>query len=118
MVIINIANDMLILEVQGWHQLWAFKRRLEIPLANIIQIYADPSTKLGWWKGIRLPGTHIPGYIIAGTFYKDGKRTFWDVGNPKNTIVIDLKDEHYNQLIVEVENPKEAVKEIKANLPI
>lgn len=116
MVIINIVNEMLILEVQGWHQLWTFKRRLEIPLANITQIYADPSTKLGWWKGIRLPGTHIPGYIIAGTFYKDGQRIFWDVRNPKNTIVIDLKDERYNQLIVEVENPKETVKEIQSSL--
>lgn len=116
MVTIEILDDTLVLEVQGLHQLWALKRRMEIPVSNIVQVYAEPSTTLGWWKGFRAPGTHIPGYFVAGTFYQNGKRIFWDVRHPKNTIIIDLRDERYNQLIVEVENPKDTVKEIRASL--
>ena len=116
MVTINILGDTLMLEVQEWHKLLAFKSRLEVPIANINAVYADPSTKLGWWKGFRLPGTHIPGFIGAGTFYHNGKRIFWDVSNPRNTIVIDLKDEQYSQLIVEVQNPAETVEEIQAKM--
>jgi hypothetical protein len=116
MVTIDILDNTLVLEVQGWHKLWALKRRLDIPLAHIDRVYAEPSTTLGWWKGIRAPGTHIPGLIVAGTFYKAGKRIFWDVRNPKNTIVIDLKGGHYNQLIVEVQDPKTTVKEIRKAL--
>ena len=116
MVTIQIIDDVLVLEVQGLHQLWALKRRMEIPVAHIDRVYSEPSTKLGWWHGLRLPGTHIPGYFVAGTFYQDGKCKFWDVRHPKNTIIIDLVNEGYDQLIVEVENPKDTVKEIQANM--
>jgi len=52
-----------------------------------------------------MPGTNVPGVITAGTFYQDGKRVFWDVHNPEKTIIIDLHDERYNELVVEVDDP-------------
>jgi hypothetical protein len=63
-----------------------------------------------------MPGTSVPGVIKAGTFYQDGKRVFWDVHHPEKTIVIDLHDERYNQLIVEVEDPQAAVSLIQSGL--
>ena len=63
-----------------------------------------------------MPGTNIPGVLTAGTFYQDGKRVFWDVHNPENTVVIELRDERYNELIVEVADPTAAVKLVKAAL--
>jgi hypothetical protein len=116
MVTIDIIDDLLKLEIQGWHKLWAFKRRIDIPLANITRVYAEPATKLDWWKGWRLPGTHIPSVIIAGTFYKDGQRHFWDVRNTKNTIVLDLEGHYYQQLNIEVANPAQAVDRIQVAL--
>ena len=65
---------------------------------------------------MRLPGTNVPGVITAGTFYQDGKRVFWDVHHPENTIVIDLHDERYSNLIVEVEEPDAAVRLIRTAL--
>src|SRR5215472_4108496 len=70
---------------------------------------ADPEAARGWYHGIRLPGTNLPGVITAGTFYHDGQRVFWDVHDPENTIVIELHDDRYNELVVEVENPAQAV---------
>ena len=113
MVSIHKADETVVFEVEGLDKLWALKSRLEIPGRNITGVRADPTIARGWWKGLRVPGTHIPGVIIAGTFYQDGKRIFWDVHNPENTIVIDLADERYDQLIVEVENPAEAIRVIE-----
>lgn len=56
-----------------------------------------------------MPGTNVPGVLTAGTFYQDGKRVFWDVHHPEKTIVIDLHDEEYNELIVEVADPQAAI---------
>jgi hypothetical protein len=55
--------------------------------------------------------------LTAGTFNHDGKRVFWDVHNPDNTIVIGLRDERYNEIIVEVADPEAAVELLKAVLP-
>ena len=85
MVDLSIAEGSLKLHVRGADKLWALKSSLEIPLLHITGIRADPSVAHGWWHGIKLPGTNIPGVLTAGTFYQDGKRRFWDVHHPKNT---------------------------------
>ena len=114
---LSISDGNLVLHVRGADKLWAFKSSLEIPLAHITAIRADPAIAHGWWHGLRMPGTNIPGVLTAGTFYQDGKRIFWDVHNPDNTVVIGLRDERYNELIVEVPDPKAAVELVKAALP-
>jgi len=110
---LTVENDKLVLEVQGWDKLWALKSRLETPLGNIRSVGADAAIARGWWKGFRAPGTHLPGIIIAGTFYQHGKRIFWDVKDPKKTIVIELRDDRYDELIVEVADPPAVVEKIQ-----
>ena len=116
MVEISVIEDALHLEVQGWDKLWALKSRLTIPLAHVLGVRADPAIARGWWHGIRAPGTQVPGVITAGTFYQQGKRVFWDVHQPENTIVLDLEDERYDQLIVEVADPVAVVRQIEVSL--
>jgi hypothetical protein len=105
MVNVTVEGETAIFEVQGLDKLWALKSRLEIPVAHIRDVRADPEIARGWWHGLRLPGTHLPGVITAGTFYQAGKRVFWDVHDPERTIVISLKDERYDELVIEVEDP-------------
>ena len=116
MVDLSVADGNLTLHVRGDDKLWAFKSSLEIPLVHIAAVRADPEVARGWWHGLRLPGTNLPGVITAGTFYQDGKRVFWDVHHPENTIVIELHDERFNQLIVEVADPSTAVGLIQSSL--
>jgi hypothetical protein len=117
MVELSFSGGNLVLHVRGADKLWAFKSSLEIPLVHVAEIRADPAIAHAWWHGIRMPGTSIPGVLTAGTFYQDGRRVFWDVHNPDKTVVIELKDERYNELIVEVADPKAAVELVKAALP-
>jgi hypothetical protein len=116
MVDLSISDGKLSLHVRGADKLWAFKSSLEIPLAHIAGVQADSEVARGWWHGIRMPGTHLPGVIMAGTFYQDGNRVFWDVHDPEKTIVINLHDERYNKLVVEVDDPQMAVSLIQAAL--
>ena len=113
MVDLSIAEGKLMLHVRGADKLWALKSSLEIPLVHIAGVRADQEAARGWYHGIRMPGTNVPGVITAGTFYQDGKRVFWDVRYPEKTIVIDLHDERYNELVVEVDDPEAAVKLIQ-----
>jgi hypothetical protein len=110
---LSVVAGKLTLHVRGADKLWAFKSSLEIPLVHVAGVRADPQAARGWYHGIRLPGTNVPGVITAGTFYQDGNRVFWDVHDPEKTIVIDLRDERFNQLVVEVADPDAAIKLIQ-----
>lgn len=112
MVQITINKSSFVFEIMGWHKLWSLKSKLTIPRENIVKAYQDES-EIKFWKGLRMPGTEIPGLIAAGTFYKNG-RNFWDVSNKKNAIVITLRDHYYKKLIIEVENPELTMNELNA----
>ena len=116
MVDLSISQNTLTLHVRGADKLWSFKSSLEIPLAHIAGVRLDPAAAHAWYHGIKMPGTNLPGVITAGTFYQHGQRVFWDVHHPENTIVIDLHDERYNQLFVEVPAPQAAVTAIQTAL--
>ena len=116
MVSVSVTGGIAIFEVEGLDKLWSLKSRLEIPVAHIRDVRADPEAARGWWHGIRAPGTNVPGVITAGTFYQDGKRVFWDVHHPEQAIVIALKDERYDELIVEVANPLMTLDLLRASL--
>jgi len=107
---LSISGDKLRLKVKGLDRLWAMRSRLDVPLASVRAVRFDPAVARGLWKGVSAPGTHIPGVIVAGTFYKDDKRIFWDVHDPGRTVVIDLVGQRYDQIIVEVRDPETVVK--------
>lgn len=112
MVTIKIDGDKALFEVQGWDKLWSLRSRLEIPLSHIKGARIDPAPAMGWFQGLKLAGTDVPNMFRAGTFYQQGELVFWDVHEPKNTIVIDLDHERYKKLIIEVADAEQEIKKI------
>jgi hypothetical protein len=102
---VELTRDALVVHVRGMDRLWTLKSRLEIPLSHVMGAEVNPEVAWEWHKGIRAPGTHVPGVITAGTFYQEGERVFWDVHDPERSVVIQLKDERYAKLVIEVEDP-------------
>jgi hypothetical protein len=105
---VTIAGDDLIVDVEGLDKLWALKSRLTVPLGNVRGATADPGI-VREPKGIRAPGTHVPGVVVAGSFYADGERVFWDVHDADKAIVIELGDDRYARLVIEVDDPRGTV---------
>jgi hypothetical protein len=102
---VELAKYALVVHVRGMDRLWALKSCLEIPLVHVVGAEIDPEIAQGWRKGLRAPGTHVPGVITAGTFYQEGERVFWVAHDPERTVVIHLKDERYARLVIEVDDP-------------
>jgi hypothetical protein len=101
---VSIDNGDLIVEIEGMDKLWSLKSRLAIPLGNVRGATADPGI-VKEPKGLRAPGTHLAGVITAGTFHQDGERVFWDVRDGARAVVIELTDERYARLVIEVADP-------------
>lgn len=109
MVKIEKRGDYFLFEVKGIHKLWAFKSQLTIPVEHVANAYPNQES-VNWIAGLRMPGTHIPGLITAGSYVERNGTIFYDVSDPKKSIVIELIDEHYKKLIIEVENVEAAIK--------
>lgn len=105
MVTISVSGDRIRFDVEGIDRMWALRSQLEFPLSHIRSVSVDPEAARGWWHGIKLWGSNIPGIFTAGTFYQNGRVVFYDVHDPERTIVIELDHEHYDRMVVEVGDP-------------
>lgn len=109
---ITIDNGTLRVEPRGLDKLWSFTRHLEFPLKNVRGATFDPGANAEP-KGIRRPGLHIPGKW-AGTFSRQGEKSFWNVSSPGNTVVIELENESYQRLFLTVADPRPVVDAVNA----
>ncbi|MEU8157070.1 hypothetical protein AB0B94_25705 [Micromonospora sp. NPDC048986] len=116
MATVRVDGDDLVVEIEGMDRLWSLKSRLVIPLANVRGATADPGTAAEP-KGLRAPGTSVPGVITAGTFHQDGERVFWNIRDGARAVVIELADERYARLVVEVADPAATVALIEQAVP-
>ncbi|MGH2643930.1 MAG: hypothetical protein ACRDE2_08280 [Chitinophagaceae bacterium] len=109
MVTIQKENDHFVFKIQGIHKLWTLKGELTIPAAHIITAY--PNTEnLHVKLGLKMPGTSFPGLIEAGSFIGRNGIIFCDIINHAKSIVIELQHEHYSKLIIDVEDPEQAIR--------
>ena len=111
---VSISADELVVEPQGLDKVWSLTDRLTIPLAHVRGATFDPGANAEP-KGIRAPGLSVPGKW-AGTFIHDGEKSFWNVSKPGQTVVIQLADEHFDRLILTVEEPRALVDQVNASL--
>lgn len=109
----SISHDTLSLDIEGADKIWSLKSHLEISLKHITGVREDSEIVNKWYHGLKEPGTSIPHVITAGTFYRDKKRVFWDIHHPEKAVIISLKDEVYNELVIEVEDPDLFVAQLK-----
>ena len=111
-----IVEEKLNLEVLGADKVWALKSELSIPLQHISAVEVSTEVGRNWRShGFKLAGASVPGLITAGTFINSSKQlVFWDVHRGPKAVVIDLHNEKFAQLVVEVEDPDDFVAKLKS----
>ncbi|WP_421120777.1 hypothetical protein ACE2AJ_05600 [Aquihabitans daechungensis] len=105
-------DDVLLVRPVGLVRLWALSKGHECPVTAITDVGVSERKTLV--KGWRFPGTHLPGVMTAGTFRAHGDKDLWMVGRAKEVLVIELHDQPYRHLIVQVEDPHAAVEALRA----
>jgi len=109
---------MLTVQLSWPEAIFAFRRSFSIPLRHITAAEITPDALSGLWKGIRAPGTHIPGLIVAGTYYKNGEKSFWYIRRGDEIVSLRLTDdENYDQLVLGVEDAQRITHAINHRQP-
>ncbi len=107
-------DDRLLVRPVGLVRLWALSSGVEVPIASVVDVGVSVRKELvlGW----RVPGTHLPGVLTAGTFRSHGEKALWMVGRNEKVLVIELTGEKYRHLVLGVEDPEAATEALRAAL--
>ncbi len=112
----SILDNKLILEVEGFDKLWTLKSRLEFNINHVKNVRIEKLSSFKGYQGIRSPGTSIPHVIRAGTFIQNNKKVFWDVHKAEEVVVLELDDEAFKELVIEINDPEGFVTKLQEKL--
>lgn len=116
MVSIHPERDTIRFAVEGLHKLWALRDGIVVRREQITDVRHDPAAARGW-PGWRLPGTHIPGVVVAGQFRRRGEWVFYDVVDGERTVVVELTGHRFARLVIEVADVSAAIAALREGVP-
>ena len=73
----TIVGSEVVLQLSGGEKFWGFHKNPRANLADIVKIErVENFWKYSGWRGVRAPGTGIPGVVGLGTWRKLGAKSF------------------------------------------
>jgi hypothetical protein len=112
---IDIGATHLTVTLRGLDVVWAVRRRISVHLDHISGARLDPHVAShGPWLGAGQTDTLLDYAVAAGPMLVHGRHEFWDVHHPDRAISIDLVDEPFERLVLEVADPEAVVTAVNA----
>lgn len=110
MATLAVVGDILTVRLSPLERLGAMRGDVRVPLATVreVRVSEQPWTEL---RGIRAPGTGIPGVIALGTRRGSGVRDFAAVYGKRGAVVVELDGADFDRLVV---TPRDADAETEA----
>jgi hypothetical protein len=112
---IDIDEHTLRVRLHGLDVVWAARRRFVVPLGHVRCARIDPDiARRGPWLGAGYTHALLDYAVAAGPMLVHGRHEFWDVHHPDRAVVIELEDEPYERLVLEVRDPAGVVAAVNA----
>jgi hypothetical protein len=102
------TNNSLTFILEGAEQVLAFRAKVEINKSDIIDI--NWYEKFNTWPSmqVRMPGSYLPSWIMAGSYYSDEGWDFVYAKKPKglmqpilfDVLVVETKNDRYRRVII------------------
>ena len=100
---ILLAADTLTVSMTGAEKIEALHGDVTVPRASVTRVRVAPDG-MAELHGIRAPGTALPGVIAVGTWRDRGTETFAVCHGRRPAVVIELRGEAYDRLVVTVDD--------------
>jgi hypothetical protein len=112
MVSFALDGSDVVMTVRGFDKILALRSNVRFNRNNIRRLVVAQEGV--YPTGIRWPGTSAGGLVQAGTFVGDGGREFWLRRQGNQAIEIDLENEEYTKIVVDVEDLEEIMNVIRS----
>jgi hypothetical protein len=115
--VLEVQRDELVVRLTGPEQLAAMRREVRVPLGSVRSICADPDP-WGALRGIRAPGTGIPGVIAYGVRRLTGRAPdFVAVHGRGPAVRVDLAPEApFSRLVITVADARSTVEALRVGV--
>ena len=116
---VEIEGENVVVRLTRLEPVLALRRVIRVPLAHVTDVVVRPPEALSSPRDLGFTyrrGTSIPGLARAGSYFRPGEGwSFLLVFNPHRTIGIELTDEHFRRLVVQVDDepPEDAAERIR-----
>ena len=110
---LELTDHELVVHLTAWESICALRRSFRVPLAHVRGATEDSGFG-GSALGLRIPGTHFPGLIAAGTFIKGRDKQFVYTMRRLQTIVIELAGNDWTRLVIGVPDARAEAARINA----
>ncbi len=111
---VTIEGRMLQLRMTGFDQIWALRRHLEVPIADVVGASVEAKDPLADNVAFRIRGSSIPGLLIAGKYSiwkharnHEKERQFWLTFRGAEVLVIKTSLPWPSLLVLEVPGARE-----------
>lgn len=113
---ITTTGDGLCVELHGKEQFWSLRAKISILKETIINISYMPQFQ-DWRKWeVRMPGTHAPKLLLAGSYWTEDGWDFLYIKKPigfahpraENVLVIETTQERYRRIILSSDEAESA----------
>lgn len=108
LVDVSVSGDDVVFRPRGVMKVWAVRSEVVVAASAITTVRHDFGRQLVR-SGLRAPGTHIPGLIKAGTYRRDGQKTFWLVGRGQFLSLICCPGQTFDELVLELNDDAKAL---------
>jgi len=110
-----VEGDDLVLDLSGLEKLEGFHGNIRVPVASVrgVRSTDDPWSEL---RGIRAPGTGMPGVIAVGTRRGRGVKDFAAVHGQGPAVVVELEGADYGRLVATEEDAESAAADLRRQL--
>ena len=110
---LELSHSELLVHLTAWESIWSLRRSFRVPLAQVRGATEDSGFD-GRALGLRIPGTHVPGLISAGTFIKEGDKQFVYTLRKQQIVVIELAGNDWTRLVIGVPDARAEAARINA----
>jgi hypothetical protein len=111
----SVEGEELVLHLSTIEKLEGFHDSIRVPVSSVREVRTadDPWTEL---RGLRAPGTGIPGVIAVGTRRGSGIRDFAVVHGKGPAVVVEMDGAEFGRFVVSDENASTIVGELRRDV--
>ena len=115
MATIEMTQDALLVKLSRSEKFWAFGGDVVIPWSQLRG--AETVDKRFWTNlGMRVPGTGLPPFYVAGTYRWKGDRAFVSWSRKRVPLQINLEGHKYTRVIVGIDDAEDWAERINYTL--